>query len=257
MYDTRNKPWTGLLSDYISSVSYPPPRRINLPAIFPKRRRLAGERDWAKIWPANSLTQDILSLFIQEEELHYNVTAGIVLSDHSLVLQSITRESAGRYTCMAVNVEGRASSNVVNLEVMCEYILLLSKRRRAGKKKKKKRKEKKERVLWLAKVGDKSSKRCTLVLSDTFARWRVSLPRSYTFCHSAALTHADLVPSTILRESRGDPSFLLKSNASAARWTYVKCQRPRQIQRVILGICKTFARRTRRYGSLEIPNQAR
>lgn len=64
-------------------------------------------------------------LFLQEEELHYNVTAGIVLSDHSLVLQSITRDSAGKYTCMAVNVEGRASSNVVNLEIMCKYVSLL------------------------------------------------------------------------------------------------------------------------------------
>nr|XP_031846620.1 uncharacterized protein LOC116433066 [Nomia melanderi] len=64
---------------------------------------------------------------LKEEELHYNVTAGIVLSDHSLVLQSITRESAGRYTCMAANVEGRASSNVVNLQVMfapiCKHVL--------------------------------------------------------------------------------------------------------------------------------------
>lgn len=66
--------------------------------------------------------KDLFLLFIQEEELHYNVTAGIVLSDHSLVLQSITRESGGRYTCMAVNVEGRASSNAVNLQVMCKYI---------------------------------------------------------------------------------------------------------------------------------------
>ncbi|XP_076758356.1 nephrin isoform X2 [Xylocopa sonorina] len=59
-----------------------------------------------------------LSWFHDEEELRYNVTAGIVLSDHSLVLQSITRDSAGRYTCTAVNVEGRASSNAVNLEIM-------------------------------------------------------------------------------------------------------------------------------------------
>nr|XP_034177906.1 hemicentin-1-like isoform X1 [Osmia lignaria] len=68
-----------------------------------------------------------LAWFHEEEELHYNVTAGIVLSDHSLVLQSITRESAGRYTCMAFNVEGRASSNVVNLEVMfapvCKHVV--------------------------------------------------------------------------------------------------------------------------------------
>ena len=62
-------------------------------------------------------------LLIQKEELHHNVTAGVVLSDHSLVLQSITRESAGGYTCMATNIEGRAKSNVVNLEVMCKYIL--------------------------------------------------------------------------------------------------------------------------------------
>lgn len=62
-------------------------------------------------------------LLIQKQELHHNVTAGVVLSDHSLVLQSITRESAGGYTCMAANVEGRAKSNVVNLEVMCKYVL--------------------------------------------------------------------------------------------------------------------------------------
>ncbi|XP_071650534.1 nephrin [Temnothorax longispinosus] len=68
-----------------------------------------------------------LTWFHEREELHQNVTAGVVLSDHSLVLQSITRESAGGYTCMAANVEGRAKSNVVNLEVMfapvCKYVL--------------------------------------------------------------------------------------------------------------------------------------
>ncbi|XP_011872251.1 PREDICTED: hemicentin-1-like isoform X2 [Vollenhovia emeryi] len=68
-----------------------------------------------------------LTWFHEKEELHHNVTAGVVLSDHSLVLQSITRESAGGYTCMAANVEGRAKSNVVNLQVMfapvCKYVL--------------------------------------------------------------------------------------------------------------------------------------
>ncbi|XP_011331388.1 hemicentin-1 isoform X2 [Ooceraea biroi] len=68
-----------------------------------------------------------LTWFHEGEELHHNVTAGVVLSDHSLVLQSITRESAGGYTCMAANVEGRAKSNAVNLEVMfapvCKHVL--------------------------------------------------------------------------------------------------------------------------------------
>ncbi|XP_076283532.1 hemicentin-1 isoform X1 [Lasioglossum baleicum] len=68
-----------------------------------------------------------LTWFHEELELQTNVPAGIVLSDHSLVLQSITRESAGRYTCMAVNVEGRTKSNVVKLQVMfapiCKHVL--------------------------------------------------------------------------------------------------------------------------------------
>ncbi|XP_014485877.1 PREDICTED: nephrin-like isoform X2 [Dinoponera quadriceps] len=68
-----------------------------------------------------------LTWFHEEEQLHHNVSTGVVLSDHSLVLQSITRESAGGYTCMAANAEGRAKSNVVNLEVMfapvCKHVL--------------------------------------------------------------------------------------------------------------------------------------
>lgn len=94
--------------------------------IPPRVRKEAKYRGEFPSGPTISLTVRIFFspvLFIQEEELHYNVTAGIVLSDHSLVLQSITRESAGRYSCTAVNVEGRATSNVVDLEVMCEYIL--------------------------------------------------------------------------------------------------------------------------------------
>lgn len=104
--------------------------------------------------PTISLTVRIFFpvLFIQEEELHYNVTAGIVLSDHSLVLQSITRESAGRYSCTAVNVEGRASSNVVDLEVMCEYIIVV-----LGKKKKMKKKKKKEERYLLFFISDPKS----------------------------------------------------------------------------------------------------
>ncbi|XP_024935855.1 nephrin isoform X1 [Cephus cinctus] len=68
-----------------------------------------------------------LTWFHEDEELHHNVSGGIVLSDHSLVLQGITRESAGKYTCLAANTEGRETSNVVNLEVMfapiCKHVL--------------------------------------------------------------------------------------------------------------------------------------
>ncbi|XP_031624769.1 neural cell adhesion molecule 2 isoform X1 [Contarinia nasturtii] len=50
-------------------------------------------------------------------ELHHNVTAGIILTDQSLVLQSVTRASAGDYTCLAANTEGKGTSNPVTLRV--------------------------------------------------------------------------------------------------------------------------------------------
>jgi hypothetical protein len=57
----------------------------------------------------------------QGHEIHHNVTAGVILSDHSLVLQGVTRHTAGDYTCLAANTEGKGTSNPVTLRVMCEY----------------------------------------------------------------------------------------------------------------------------------------
>ena len=58
----------------------------------------------------------------QGRELHHNVTGGVILSDQSLVLQSVTKEFSGDYTCQATNTEGRSSSNAVTLRVRCKYI---------------------------------------------------------------------------------------------------------------------------------------
>ncbi|KYQ58917.1 Protein turtle like protein A [Trachymyrmex zeteki] len=58
--------------------------------------------------------------FKDGKELHQNATAGIILpGGHSLVLQSVTKSSAGEYSCMAANVEGKSASRPVTLEVMC------------------------------------------------------------------------------------------------------------------------------------------
>jgi hypothetical protein len=57
----------------------------------------------------------------QGHEIHHNVAAGIILSDHSLVLQGVTRHTAGDYTCLAANTEGKGTSNPVTLRVMCKY----------------------------------------------------------------------------------------------------------------------------------------
>lgn len=57
-------------------------------------------------------------------ELHPNATAGILLTDHSLVLQSISKTSSGDYTCLAANTEGKGNSNSVSLRVRCEFKLI-------------------------------------------------------------------------------------------------------------------------------------
>ncbi|KAJ1526190.1 hypothetical protein ONE63_009349 [Megalurothrips usitatus] len=51
-------------------------------------------------------------------EMQHNISAGIILSDQSLVLQGVSRQSAGDYACMAANGEGKGSSNLVALNVM-------------------------------------------------------------------------------------------------------------------------------------------
>lgn len=59
-----------------------------------------------------------LAWFHNGQEIHHNVTSGVILSDHSLVLQGVTRHTAGEFTCLAANTEGKGTSNPVTLRVM-------------------------------------------------------------------------------------------------------------------------------------------
>lgn len=43
------------------------------------------------------------------------------MSQQSLVLQNVARSTAGDYTCMATNEEGKGASNIVKLVVRCKY----------------------------------------------------------------------------------------------------------------------------------------
>ncbi|XP_037776964.1 nephrin-like [Penaeus monodon] len=55
--------------------------------------------------------------FHNGEELNHNVSAGIIQSNQSLVLQKVTRKSSGQYTCSATNLHGTGGSNAVQLSV--------------------------------------------------------------------------------------------------------------------------------------------
>ncbi|XP_042217603.1 nephrin-like [Homarus americanus] len=50
--------------------------------------------------------------------VEHRVPRGIILQNQTLVLQKINRDSAGLYTCAAINTEGNGESQPVNLRVM-------------------------------------------------------------------------------------------------------------------------------------------
>ncbi|XP_057374679.1 nephrin-like isoform X2 [Daphnia carinata] len=53
----------------------------------------------------------------QSKVLHHNVSAGVIISETSLVLQRVSRSATGRYTCHASNAEGEGSSAPFHLNV--------------------------------------------------------------------------------------------------------------------------------------------
>ena len=49
------------------------------------------------------------------------MSSGIIISNQSLVVQSVTRSDSGHYTCHVFNTEGEGVSNEVGLAVKCTY----------------------------------------------------------------------------------------------------------------------------------------
>lgn len=68
---------------------------------------------------------DVAWLF-DDRPFHGNLSAGIIISNQSLVLQRVTKKHRGRYQCVATNSEGVGKSEEVRLNVQCKYYESLS-----------------------------------------------------------------------------------------------------------------------------------
>ncbi|KAI1287422.1 Neural cell adhesion molecule 2 [Halotydeus destructor] len=55
--------------------------------------------------------------WFEGKEIQTNTSAGVIVSNQSLVLQRVQRKYRGRYTCSASNAEGEGESNSVHLRV--------------------------------------------------------------------------------------------------------------------------------------------
>lgn len=63
---------------------------------------------------------------LQGKQLYNNAQANTIVSNQSLVLQSITRARSGHYTCVGHNQEGDGESNPVQLDVKCKHVFFIS-----------------------------------------------------------------------------------------------------------------------------------
>lgn len=77
---------------------------------------------------ANRAASRIIILFfktnnscLQNQILAHNTSARIIWSNQSLVLQSVTRSSAGKYVCAATNDLNETRSEPLHFRVKCEY----------------------------------------------------------------------------------------------------------------------------------------
>ncbi|XP_071037315.1 neural cell adhesion molecule 2 isoform X1 [Parasteatoda tepidariorum] len=73
-----------------------------------------------------------ISWYFEGRELRTNTSAGIIISNQTLVLQNINRTSRGNYRCSATNADGVGTSNEVFLRVKYAPVCSLNLRRVYG-----------------------------------------------------------------------------------------------------------------------------
>ena len=65
-----------------------------------------------------------ISLF-QGKRLEENVGGGVLLHNHTLVVQQVSLDQAGLYTCVASNTVADGESNALHLDIKCKKRTML------------------------------------------------------------------------------------------------------------------------------------
>jgi len=73
----------------------------------------------------SALPTNCLFLSSQGQLLDYNESAGVLPDGEKLTLQRVLKESAGEYSCSAVNREGETRSSSVVLKVQCKWFTFI------------------------------------------------------------------------------------------------------------------------------------
>ncbi|CAG7733914.1 unnamed protein product, partial [Allacma fusca] len=102
---------------WVLHVVYPPMAELRLGSALLQNGIKEGDDVYFECHLKSNPPTQKLYWMLNDRQLHHNVSAGIILSNQSLVLQLVTRKSAGNYTCVASNPIGATTSNVFQLRV--------------------------------------------------------------------------------------------------------------------------------------------
>ena len=59
-------------------------------------------------------------VLFQGVEMKQNLRGGVIMGNHSLVLQQLTTLNTGSYSCQANNLVAKTMSNLVDLDIKCK-----------------------------------------------------------------------------------------------------------------------------------------
>ena len=71
-----------------------------------------------------NLNKGVFLLNFQGKDVFQNRDEGVLVTQTSLVLQSVDRRNSGSYSCRASNVEGDSTSKPKHLSIHCESLLI-------------------------------------------------------------------------------------------------------------------------------------